>query len=59
MAANLLEVRPTIMTAVPRLYETMHQRILRQIEREGGMKAQLFFAALQRSAGSASRLRAA
>ncbi len=47
LAANMLEVRPTIMTAVPRLYETMHQRILRQMEREGGMKAKLFFAALR------------
>ena len=47
LAANMLEVRPTIMTAVPRLYETMHQRILRQMEREGGMKSKLFFAALR------------
>jgi len=42
LAANLLEVRPTIMTAVPRLYETMHQRIRRGIEREKGLKRGLF-----------------
>ena len=42
LAANLVEVRPTIMTAVPRLYETMHQRIRRGIEREKGLKRRLF-----------------
>ncbi|HZK88521.1 MAG TPA: long-chain fatty acid--CoA ligase [Stellaceae bacterium] len=42
LAANLLEVRPTIMTAVPRLYETMHLRIRRGIEREKGLKRTLF-----------------
>jgi long-chain acyl-CoA synthetase len=47
LAANLLEVRPTIMTAVPRLYETMHRRIVSGVEREGGLKAKLFFAALR------------
>jgi long-chain acyl-CoA synthetase len=47
LAGNMLEVRPTIMTAVPRLYETMHQRILRGVEREGGLKAKLFAAALR------------
>ena len=43
LLTNLTEARPTIMTAVPRLYETMHQRILRGIEREGGWRANLFF----------------
>ncbi len=47
LTTNLLEARPTIMTAVPRLYETMHQRMLRGIEREGGVKAKLFFRALE------------
>ncbi len=42
LAANLLEARPTIMTAVPRLYETMHQRIRLGIERERGLKRRLF-----------------
>ena len=42
LAANMAEVRPTIMTAVPRLYETMHQRISRDVERAGGLKAALF-----------------
>jgi long-chain acyl-CoA synthetase len=47
LATNLLEARPTIMTAVPRLYETMHQRILRGVEREHGLKARLFHLALR------------
>ena len=42
LATNLVEVRPTIMTAVPRLYETMHQRIRLGIERERGLKRTLF-----------------
>ncbi len=42
LAANLVEVRPTIMTAVPRLYETLHQRIRLGIEREKGLKRTLF-----------------
>ena len=47
LATNLLEARPTIMTAVPRLYETMHQRLLRTMEREGGLKAKLFARTLE------------
>jgi long-chain acyl-CoA synthetase len=46
LAANMLEARPTIMTAVPRLYETLHQRILGGIERQGGWRARLFRAAV-------------
>jgi len=42
LGANLIEVRPTLMTAVPRLYETMRARILRGIERQGGLRARLF-----------------
>jgi long-chain acyl-CoA synthetase len=42
LAANLLEARPTIMTAVPRLYETLHRRILLGVERKGRMTRRLF-----------------
>ncbi len=47
LSGNLLEVKPTIMTAVPRLYETLHRRILGGVERTGGLKANLFFKALE------------
>lgn len=47
LSANLQEVRPTIMTAVPRLYEVLHDRILRGVERQGGRKAQLFHDAVR------------
>ncbi len=42
LTANLGEARPTIMTAVPRLYEVMRQRILAGVKRQGGLKAALF-----------------
>jgi long-chain acyl-CoA synthetase len=47
LAVNMQEARPTIMTAVPRLYETMHQRILRAMERQSGVRARLFNLALR------------
>ena len=46
LAANLLEARPTIMTAVPRLYETLHRRILLGVARKGGVSRKLFAKAL-------------
>ena len=42
LSANMAETRPTIMTAVPRLYESMHQRIVSGIERKGGLSEKLF-----------------
>ncbi|MBF0093201.1 MAG: long-chain fatty acid--CoA ligase [Alphaproteobacteria bacterium] len=46
LAANMLEARPTIMIAVPRLYESLRERILRTLTREGGIKERLFRKAL-------------
>ena len=42
LAANMAETHPTIMTAVPRLYEMMRGKILTTLSRQGGMKAKLF-----------------
>src|SRR5215472_2935326 len=42
LAANMLEARPTLMTAVPRLYETLHRRIRLGVERKGGVTGRLF-----------------
>jgi long-chain acyl-CoA synthetase len=47
LSANMLEARPTIMSAVPRLYETMHQRITMSVRKEGGLKEKLFNATLE------------
>ena len=47
LLTNLAESRPTIMTAVPRLYEMMNQRILRGVEKAGGVKKTLFDMALR------------
>ena len=42
LSANMVEVHPTIMAAVPRLYENMYQRIVSGVERKGGLSAKLF-----------------
>ncbi len=42
LASNFVEVRPTIVACVPRLYEVMRQRILRMTARQPGLKAKLF-----------------
>ncbi len=47
LLTNLAEAKPTIMTAVPRLYENMYQRILLGVEKQGGLKQKLFNLALR------------
>lgn len=46
LAGNMEEVRPTIMTAVPRLYETMFGRIIRGVQQKGGLSEKLFMKAV-------------
>jgi long-chain acyl-CoA synthetase len=47
LTTNLLEARPTVMTAVPRLYELMRGRILQGVKRQGGFKEKLFWRAVK------------
>ncbi|MDP6805696.1 MAG: long-chain fatty acid--CoA ligase [Rhodospirillales bacterium] len=42
LGKNMVEVRPTIMTAVPRLYETLHARLTRGVRAKGGLSEKLF-----------------
>jgi long-chain acyl-CoA synthetase len=46
IALEMLEVRPTVMTAVPRLFEVIRSRILAGLKREPKWKRDLFVAAL-------------
>ncbi|MCR4377940.1 MAG: long-chain fatty acid--CoA ligase [Rhodospirillales bacterium] len=46
LLVNMAEARPTLVMAVPRLYEMMHARIMRGVEKEGGKKEALFMKTL-------------
>ena len=59
LAANIEEVRPTLMVVVPRLFEMLRARILKTIEKDGGLPAYLLSRALKiehRRAAGTSRL---
>ncbi|WP_374374839.1 long-chain fatty acid--CoA ligase [Tabrizicola sp.] len=45
LAANIEEVSPSIMVVVPRLFEVLRARILKTIEKEGGLAPRLLAAA--------------
>ncbi len=47
LAANMEEVRPTIMVVVPRLFEVLRARICKQIEKQGGTAIMLLNNALR------------
>jgi long-chain acyl-CoA synthetase len=46
LAAEFQEIRPSVITAVPRLFEVLRGRFLAQVEKDGGLKAKLFHQAL-------------
>jgi long-chain acyl-CoA synthetase len=47
LASNIEEVRPTIMIVVPRLFEVLRQRILKNVEKQGKLSAYLMRRALE------------
>ena len=46
LAANIEEVKPTIMVVVPRLFEMLRAKIMKQVEKDGGLPAYLMGRAL-------------
>lgn len=47
LVGNMTETAPTIMTAVPRLYEAIHGRIINGVEQAGGLKQKMFMKAVE------------
>ena len=47
LVANIAETRPTIMTAVPRLYESIYARIMNGLKTQSGFKRKLFHKAVE------------
>ncbi|WP_324828904.1 AMP-dependent synthetase/ligase [Qipengyuania zhejiangensis] len=56
LASNIEETRPTIMVVVPRLFEVLRTRIMKQVQKQGGLGEKLMDSALgvgeRRAAGS-------
>ena len=46
LAANMEEVHPTIMVVVPRLFEVLRSRIIKQVEKQGRLPAAMMHRAL-------------
>ena len=46
LSANIEEVKPTIMVVVPRLFEMLRAKIMKQVEKDGGLPAYLMSRAL-------------
>ncbi len=54
LAANIEEVRPTLMVVVPRLFEVLRTRIIKQIEKQGRLPVLLMHQALALAARRAA-----
>ncbi len=47
VAANLIEVKPTIMTSVPRLFERIYSKIIKNVDSQPEKKQKIFYGALK------------
>lgn len=47
LAKNMAEIRPTVMSCVPRLLERIHDKAIKSGTAEGGLKAKIFMWALE------------
>jgi long-chain acyl-CoA synthetase len=59
LASNIEETKPTFMVVVPRLFEVLRTRIMKQVAKQGGAAAKLMEVALahgERKAGGRTRL---
>ena len=57
LASNIEEVRPTVMVVVPRLFEVLRTRIMKQIEKQGKLANFMMDRALVIGGGKANGLR--
>ena len=49
LSANIEEVSPTVMVVVPRLFEVLRMRIIKQVEKQGGLGKRLMHMAIASS----------
>ena len=56
LAANIEEVGPTIMVVVPRLFELIRARLIKTVEKQGGIGKKLFDKALELASRDKPRL---
>jgi len=56
LAANIEEVGPTIMVVVPRLFELIRARLIKAVEKQGGIGKKLFDKAIELAARDKLRL---
>ncbi len=47
ISTNLKEIKPTLMTAVPRLFERMYSKIIRNVENQSEKKKKIFYWAIE------------
>lgn len=47
VASNLAEIKPTLMTSVPRLFERIYSRIMKNVESQSVKKQKIFFWAIE------------